>query len=480
MTKKFASSYPPLGGITGYTSNHGVWSRLQSQQSSSPRKKKRKKWYQNLGSKPVIYQISEREEEEDYPLPLKTPDSVFSHTNSTVTSLSNSAANGDLNKELKNAGIAPVIIQELVMPNNSIPRVDNTNHNENISRRHSETLDIPAVKSVAKSFYPFKNDQDYSKQKPKNNLKKDESNQTLHVPEVIQSVKSFYPNTETLDNNLEKVNDKSSLKVPSLDCTSAKSANPLISVVDCDSNRLGNDSEESNFKATLQIPEIDQKTKSFYPPIAQSNHPEAKGQQNTCSQVTSGQTGVKGIINQPKYTHIRVPKIYNRRSQFETSKESPFYIPSLSDDARFHLPKLETKVRKPIYVSLTKNVEKPKSLTKPRKRWNFHSLDDPINYFETDLTPSVGTNEDKNSNTSEHEAERNSDKHVNGKHVNNKHVLGAINVRLNNCVMKDTLVENLKLRKLKLKTCQASVSPRKKWEHPDFWPQEGKFISSSL
>ena len=478
MTKNFASSYPPLGGITGYSSNHGVWSRLHSQQSSSPRKKKRKNWYQSLGSKPVIYQISEREEEEDQALPLTTPDSVFSRTNSTLTSLSNSAANGDVNKELKNAAISPVIVQEVEMCDNSMSRVDSIHHVHDIMKRHSsETLDVPVVKQEAKSFYPFNNDMAYSKQKPHSSLEKIE---TLQVPAVIQSVKSFYPtneilehNADKLDDSLEKLNNKSSLQIPITDNKSSRSCYPSISVIDCDSSRLGNNSEHINARETLQLPETDQNTKSFYPPIAQTNLPAVQlppSHNSSRINVTSRETGVKGVINPPKYTHIRVPKIHNRQSQFEVSKDSPFYIPSLSDNSKFHLPKIETKVRKPVKVSLSKHVEQAKSLNKPRKHWNFHSLDDPINYFETDMTQSVGTNED-NSNPGEHETGNNFDKLA-----NYKHAVCAIDKRLNNSVIKNTLEDDIKVRKLNLKT-QTSVSPRKKWDYPDFWPQEGNLFT---
>ena len=257
MTKNFASSYPPIGGITGYSSNHGVWSRLHSQQPSCPRKKKRKKWYQNLGSKPVIYQISEREEEEDQQLPLTTPDSVFSHTNSTLTSLSNSATNGDLNSELKNAVVTHVIVQE-VECSDDVAGLYGKIHDKTVSKRHSsETLAVPEVKQQAKSFYPLNNSME-NNHRQHNRLEKGKNHQTLQIPEVSQCGKSFYPTNEIkeynvakLDESLEKINSKSTLQIPRTD-QSAKSFYPTIDVIDCDSNRHGNKSERISPKATLQ------------------------------------------------------------------------------------------------------------------------------------------------------------------------------------------------------------------------------------
>lgn len=75
----FSASYKQLGGTTGYSSNQGVWTKIQmqqqlqlqqqqlqqQQQQRKPGIRKRKKWLQEVGRNNAIYRISELDERED-------------------------------------------------------------------------------------------------------------------------------------------------------------------------------------------------------------------------------------------------------------------------------------------------------------------------------------------------------------------------------------------------------------------------------
>lgn len=426
MTTNFSASYPQMGGITGYSSNHGVWSRMHQQQSNGPLKKKRKKWYQNFGANPVIYQISEREEDESSPLPLTTPDSAFSNSNSTMTSVSN-VAHEDLCRELRNTASVPTVINEVEVSGNNLNDHKNTDikHDESITKRQSSgTLEVPEVKQYAKSFYPPTKVIDYNTNKSHKSLEESCNYVTLQIPKTKQYAKSFYPPTKVREH---------------------------------DSIKLQKSFEKKQDGSTLKIPETNRSAKSFYPPLSETNLPSVKclpiSPDKNIQVPSSKEIVLKKIIDPPKYTHIRVPKIHNRRSQFEVSEDSPFYLPRLDNDIKIHLPKLENKVRKPITVTLSTNVQQARSLMKPRKIWNFRSLDDPLNFFAT--YQSVGTAED-DSGTSEHRDKSKTEE------TDHSELLGSANFH----DVKDK--ENYEARIIK-DNCH-SVSQRKKWDHPDFWP----------
>ena len=296
----------------------------------------------------MIYQISEREEEEEYHLPLKTPESGFSLSNSTLTSVSNTTQQ-DIHKELK------------------------------------DTVEISVIEE-----------------------------------------------TESADSEINKFTD--------------------------------NKQEQVNIPAhqSLQVPGREQFPKSFYPPISKTNFPSVKHKLPDES-ISKGEISISKIIDQPKYTHIRVPKIHSRRSQFEISEDSPFYLPKLDNEPKFHLPKLENchgKFRKPVTVSLSKNIEKAKSISKSRKQWNLKRLDEPVNYFES--AKSVG-NTDDNSITSEHAKV-------------NDNVVTAERIDDNGSVVERSNIEYSKTNG----HCLNNISSRKKWNLPDFWPrqQEGNSLEN--
>ena len=393
MALNFSTSYNHMGGngITGYTSNQGVWSRTQLQQLKGPRKKKRKKWYQNFGANSAIYQISEREEEEDS-VPLITPESEYSQsqTASTLTPASN-VTYEDLHKELKDALEASVIKETDLTENEAMECTDDT-HDKNLEEKHTHR-NLPEPKKK-------------------------------HVSE------------------------------------------------------------------------------HFFPPISKTNFPFAK--HLTSEEIASWRaTRTQKVIHSPKYTHIRVPKIHNRQSQFEISEDSPFYLPELDDKTKFHLPSTErncARIRKPVKVTLTKRVEQAKSLSQSRKRWNLKTLDDPVKYFET--PQSAGTAKDNNSATSENDLKRNtisnhdiktSDISVQGLNITGMKSsstgehgvnVSAVNDHTNELddaseqVVKFINICNSGVRigcrdfgKVR-EEIFSNVSPRKKWDYPDHWPRQ--------
>ena len=283
MAVNFTTSYSHMtgNGTTGYTANQGVWSRTQLQQTNGPRKKKRRKWYQNFGGNPAIYQISEREEDEDGYLPLVTPESGLSQsqTISTLTPVSN-VTYDDLHGELKD-----------VFEATAIKEVDSA------KGEAMECTDDIGYKNVVE----YKNVEEKCQQRSSQNLEK--KNISEHF-------------------------------CPSISNTNLTSVKHLSA------------DDVASWRALK----------------------------------------VRQVINSPKYTHIRVPKIHNRRSQFEISEESPFYLPKIDSQPIFHLSNVErnnVKTRKPLKVTLSKSVEQPKSLLRSRKQWNLKTLDDPVNYFES-------------------------------------------------------------------------------------------------
>ena len=399
MAVNFSTSYSHMtgNGTTGYTANQGVWSRTQLQQTNGPRKKKRRKWYQNFGGNPAIYQISEREEEEDGHLPLVTPESGFSQslTTSTLTPVSN-VTYDDLHRELKDA------------------------------------LEAPAIKEI-----------DSAKE------------------EAMEC------NDDTVDKNFEKRHQQGSLQ-------------------------------------NLKDRNI---SEHFYPPISNTNLTSVK--HLSADDVASWRAlKVRQVIHSPKYTHIRVPKIHNRRSQFEISEESPFYLPKIESQPKFHLSNVErnnVKTRKPIKVTLSKTVEQPKSLLRSRKQWNLKTLDDPVNYFESrqsmvtnDSTCTSGENGVTCSNRiiSDHNFKTRETAEQDW-NISSAMIIGHRKKDINNYVpssyavsdhsqVSDNSSESVKLINidspgLKLgdgdcvqikQDILSKSSPRKKWDYPNFWPRQ--------
>ena len=401
MAVNFSTSYSHMtgNGTTGYTANQGVWSRTQLQQTSGPRKKKRRKWYQNFGGNPAIYQISEREEEgDDGHLPLVSPESGFSQgrTTSTLTPVSN-VTYDDLHRELKDAHEATAIKEAYSAKDEAMECNDHTVY-KNVEKRHQQR-------------------------------------------------------------SLQNLNDK-------------------------------NISEH------------------FCPPISNTNLTSVK--HLSVDDVTSWRAlKVRQVIHSPKYTHIRVPKIHNRRSQFEVSEESPFYLPKIDGQPKFHLSNVErnnVKTRKPLKVTLSKPVEQTKSLLRSRKQWNLKTLDDPVNYFES--PQSMVTNDstytpDENgvtcSNTiiSDHnfKTRESAEQYWN---ISSAMIFGHRKTDISNCVPNSYAISdhsqvsdnssesvvkliNIDSPGLKLgdgdyvqikQDLLSKSSPRKKWDYPNFWPRQ--------
>ena len=399
MAVNFSTSYSHMtgNGTTGYTANQGVWSRTQLQQTNGPSKKKRRKWYQNFGGNPAIYQISEREEEDDGHLPLVTPESGFSQsrTTSSLTPVSN-VTYDDLHRELKDA------------------------------------LEATAIKEVDNA--------------------KDE------VMECTDDI--GYKKVE------EKLQGRSSQNL-----------------------------ENKNI------------SEHFCPPISNTNLTSVK--HLSADDVASWRAlKVRQVIHSPKYTHIRVPKIHNRRTQFEISEESPFYLPKIDSQPKFHLSNVErnnVKTRKPLKVTLTKTVEQSKSLLRSRKQWNLKTLDDPVNYFESpqsmvtnNSTCTPGENGVSSSTTiSDHNfktretAEQ--DRNINSAMINGHRKKDISNYVPNSYAISDhsqvsdnsseSVVKliNIDSPGLKLgdgdyvqikQDLLSKSSPRKKWDYPNFWPRQ--------
>ena len=400
MAVNFSTSYSHMtgNGTTGYTANQGVWSRTQLQQTNGPRKKKRRKWYQNFGGNPAIYQISEREEEDDGHLPLVTPESGFSQsqTTSTLTPVSN-VTYDDLHRELKDA------------------------------------LEAPAIKEI-----------DSAK------------------GEAMEC------NDDTVDKKFEKRHQQRSLQ----------------------------NLEKKNI------------SEHFCPPISNTNLTSVKHLSVDDVAASRRALKVRQVIQSPKYTHIRVPKIHNRRSQFEISEESPFYLPKIDSQPKFHLSNVErnnVKTRKPLKVTLSKTVEQPKSLLRSRKQWNLKTLDDPVNYFES--PQSMVTNDstctpDENgvciiTTTIDHNF-KTREKAEKDWNISSAMIIGHRKKDISNCVPSSYAVSdhsqvsdnssesvvkliNIDSPGLKLgdgdyvqikQDILSKSSPRKKWDYPNFWPRQ--------
>ncbi|WAQ97417.1 KATIP-like protein [Mya arenaria] len=150
---------------------------------------------------------------------------------------------------------------------------------------------------------------------------------------------------------------------------------------------------DTNHLDTLKLPTFKPNTARMFPVQDSFTYFPPKHKKHKAIEKTNDKTT---LIDFPKYTHIRVPKhslIVTHVSQ--ESFDSPLSLP------RILQPKKLGQQRKPVKFSLSQSVQIMKS--KSRKKWQFGSLEEPLNFFIVPQSASSSatrnTDESKFSNT---------------------------------------------------------------------------------
>ena len=387
-------------GTTGYSSNRSVWAKALLQQPSGPLKQKRKKWHHPFGGDSEIYQIKEEEENRVVKFPPISVDVKQAQPDEKETI----GVNG---KGLKHPAGDKIGSHDDARK--SFIDRNEKNERENIT----EHQNIPEMLHVGKDI-------------PKH-VSNNEGNIGFVLPEIVVSY------TEDMNTTDHESSETSGIRTETA-VDSAKLSPPSVFK-----------SEHSQF---LESP----------PPIF-NNLPDKKRQQKD----TDWNIHFPRISQNPKYTHIRVP----RRRTTHVSQESL--------DSPLSISYSNHKGYSPFNSNIKHSGTSPSNITKVslRKKWNVKSMDEPIRLYTSPPTTSSLISE--GSVSSEQFLHCGNEKF-------NSVVSGKLSAYHRNLswyakggISQPSNAKNSKLgakSKCGVLDTQGNPKKRKKWVLPDFWPKE--------
>jgi len=241
----------------------------------------------------------------------------------------------------------------------------------------------------------------------------------------------------------------------------------------------GSGRPHSNNQNSLKPPKFKPNSASMFPRIPDSftYHPPPATNELSSSSETA--IAIQRYMESPKYTHINVPRRPLRLHHVsQESIDSPLNLP------RLFSPKNVQPQRKPMKISFSQSQK-----ARMRKKWNFHSLDEPLNFFSTLplSASSSATYTTSGSKSSTYPSQSTSSENTTGLSANGLSASDS-NVTSNTFgqTCNKTEGSDFTLPRLKIRPSVLGIksgvgakgmggdgrSPRKKWVMPNHWPQQ--------